>query len=113
MKKIETVIRPEQFLDLRNMLEEIGISGLTVTEAAGCGKQEGKQGVFRGSRYEIKLFPKVRVEMVVEDHLTDQIIDVIVQTCGTGTVGDGKIFIIPIEDAIRIRTGETGLNAII
>ncbi|KAA6453378.1 P-II family nitrogen regulator [Bacillus swezeyi] len=113
MKKIETIIRPEQFPRLRKKLEEVGINGLTVSEVAGCGQQRGKQALFRGTAYEIKLLPKVKVEMVIESENVDEIIQIIESTCSTNTVGDGKIFVLPIENAIRIRTGEFGKEAIV
>ncbi|MRX73500.1 P-II family nitrogen regulator [Bacillus lacus] len=112
MKKIEAIIRPEQFPALREKLEEIGINGLTVSEVAGCGQQNGQTGRFRGTTYEIKLLPKVKVEMVIEAEHADEIVRIIQTTCSTDTVGDGKIFIIPIENAIRIRTGQSGIEAI-
>ncbi len=113
MKKVEAIIRPENFQALRDKLEEIGINGLTVSEVAGCGQQKGQQGLFRGNTFEIKLLPKVKVEMVVEPEFVDEIVQIIQATCSTNTIGDGKIFIIPIENAIRIRTGEDGIQAIV
>jgi nitrogen regulatory protein P-II 1 len=113
LKKVEAIIRPETFRSLRERLEEVGINGLTVSEVAGCGQQKGQQGVFRGNTFEIKLLPKVKVEMVVESEFVDEIVQIIQETCSTNSVGDGKIFIYHIEDAIRIRTGETGKLAII
>lgn len=113
LKKVEAIIRPETFRALRDMLEEVGINGLTVSEVAGCGQQKGQQGLFRGNTFEIKLLPKVKVEMVVEDEFVDEIIHIIQDTCSTNTVGDGKIFIYPVENAIRIRTGESGKKAIV
>lgn len=113
MKKVEAIIRPETFLALREKLEEVGINGLTVSEVAGCGQQKGQQGLFRGNTFEIKLLPKVKVEMVVEAEYVDEIVQIIQETCSSNTVGDGKIFIYTIEDAIRIRTGESGKLAIL
>ncbi|BCE05970.1 MAG: P-II family nitrogen regulator [Bacillus sp. (in: Bacteria)] len=113
MKKIETIIRPEQFPRLRKKLEEVDINGLTVSEVAGCGQQRGQQALFRGTSYEIKLLPKVKVEMVIESESIDEIIQIIESTCSTNTVGDGKIFVLPIENAVRIRTGESGKEAIV
>ncbi|MDX8364521.1 P-II family nitrogen regulator [Cytobacillus sp. IB215665] len=113
MKKVEAIFRPEHFQDLRNKLETIGVNGLTVSEVAGCGKQKGQKGVFRGSKFEITLVPKIKVEMVVENEKVDEIINIIQSICRTNSVGDGKIFIIPIENAVRIRTGETGKQAIL
>ncbi len=113
MKQIKAIIRPEQFQQLREKLAQIGINGLTVSEVAGCGGQKGKQGLFRGTAFEITLVPKVKVEMVVEDSRVEEIVDTILSSCSTQTIGDGKIFIIPIEDCIRIRTGERGNGAIL
>ncbi|KIL45653.1 P-II family nitrogen regulator [Jeotgalibacillus soli] len=113
MKKIEAVIRPEVFQELRQALVHIGISGLTVFEAAGCGNQKGKKGAFRGTTYELPLVSRIKVEMVSEDHKVDEIISVIIEACGTGQVGDGKIFISPIEEVIRIRSGERGKEAVL
>ncbi|WP_028785146.1 P-II family nitrogen regulator [Thalassobacillus devorans] len=113
MKKIEAIIRPEAFQTLRHDLDTMGINGLTVSEVAGCGQQKGQEGIFRGNRYEVKLYPKVKVEMVCENHEVEGIVDVILQTCATDQVGDGKIFIHPIEDVYRIRTGEQGKKALI
>ncbi|RIW35299.1 P-II family nitrogen regulator [Bacillus salacetis] len=113
MKKIEAIIRPEAFQALREGLTSNGFNGLTVSEAAGCGKQKGKQGLFRGNTYEIALSPRVRVEMIVEDSETEEIIDLICEYCSTGNVGDGKIFISDIRDVIRIRSKERGKQAFI
>ncbi|MBM7647566.1 nitrogen regulatory protein P-II 1 [Bacillus ectoiniformans] len=112
MKKIETIIRPDCFQALRQALSEAGINGLTVFEAAGCGKQKGKSGMFRGNAFEIQLLPKIKVEMVVDDHQADSIIELIIAHCRTGEIGDGKIFVSSIEEVIRIRTGEKGNTAI-
>ncbi|MDT2048139.1 transcriptional regulator [Priestia aryabhattai] len=113
MKKVEAIIRPEKFQSLREKLEEVGINGLTVSEVAGCGQQKGEQGLFRGQSFEIKLVPKVKVEMVVEAEHVDEIIKIVQSTCSTNQIGDGKIFVYSIEDAVRIRTGEAGLQAIL
>ncbi|MBB5150159.1 MULTISPECIES: P-II family nitrogen regulator [Ureibacillus] len=113
MKKVEVITRPEVFKELRDNLFSIGVGGMTVTEAAGTGKQKGVEGMFRGTTFEIKVLPKLKIELVVEDGKVDQVIEVIQRTCKTGSVGDGKIFIIPVEEAIRIRTGEHGKEAII
>ncbi|MFD2629693.1 P-II family nitrogen regulator [Oceanobacillus kapialis] len=113
MKKIETIIRPEKFQPLRKALSSIGIGGLTVTEAAGTGKQKGQTGVFRGTTFQIQLLPKIKVEMIVEDNQLDEIVSIILETCSTGNIGDGKIFVYPVEEVIRIRTGERGNEAVI
>ncbi|MGJ9458796.1 P-II family nitrogen regulator [Oceanobacillus sp. CF4.6] len=113
MKKIEAIIRPEKFQTLRNNLSAIGIGGLTVTEVAGTGKQKGQTGVYRSTEFHIQLLPKLKVEMVVEDTRLDEIIDIIIESCKTGNIGDGKIFVYPIEETIRIRTGERGMEAVL
>ncbi|SFE83462.1 P-II family nitrogen regulator [Alteribacillus iranensis] len=113
MKKIEVIARPEKFQELRDHLYGIGIGGLTVTEAAGTGRQKGKQGLFRGTTFEIEVLPKLKIELVVEDQQVDEVVSLIMETCDTGTIGDGKIFIIPVEESIRIRTGEKGKEAIL
>jgi len=113
VKKVEAIIRPEKFGELRDRLYQIGIGGMTVTEAAGTGKQKGQQGLFRGTTFEIRVLPKLKLELVVDDEQVDQVVNLIIDTCATDTIGDGKIFIIPVEEAIRIRTGERGTQAII
>ncbi len=113
MKRIEAIIRPEKFQALRDKLSTFGIGGLTVTEAAGTGKQKGQTGVFRGTTFQVQLLPKIKVEIVADEHQVDEIIDLVIESCSTGDIGDGKIFISPIEQTIRIRTGERGENAVI
>ncbi|MDG5473455.1 P-II family nitrogen regulator [Jeotgalibacillus sp. ET6] len=113
MKKIEAIVRPEVFQELRQSLVHIGISGLTVFEAAGCGNQKGKKGAFRGTTYELPLVSRIKVEMVSEEHKVDEIVEAIIDACGTGQVGDGKIFISQIEEVIRIRNGERGKEAVL
>ncbi|MGP4107785.1 P-II family nitrogen regulator [Virgibacillus sp. L01] len=113
MKKIEAIIRPGKFQALRDKLSAIGIGGLTVTEAAGTGKQKGQTGVFRGTTFQVQLLSKVKVEIVADEHQVNEIIDLIIESCSTGDIGDGKIFISPIEQTIRIRTGERGENAVL
>lgn len=113
MKKIEAIIRPEKFQSLRKNLSEIGIGGLTVTEVAGTGKQKGQTGVYRSTEFQIQLLSKLKVEMVVEESQLEEIVEIIIKSCKTGSVGDGKIFISPVEDVIRIRTGEKGMEAVL
>ncbi|MDL4841102.1 P-II family nitrogen regulator [Aquibacillus rhizosphaerae] len=113
MKKIEAIIRPEKFQTLRDKLSAIGIGGLTVTEAAGTGKQKGQTGIFRGTTFQIQLLPKIKVEMVVEETQLNEIVDLIIESCSTGNIGDGKIFVYAVEDSIRIRTGERGQEAVL
>lgn len=113
MKKVEAIIRPEAFQELRQQLDALGVKGLTVSEVAGCGQQKGQEGIFRGNRFEIKLYPKVKVEMVIENHELGSVVDVILEACATDEVGDGKIFVSTIDEVFRIRTGETGKQALI
>lgn len=112
MKKIEAIIRPEQFPELHKELHSAGIKGLTVTEVAGYGLQKGKTGVYRGNTYDVTLLPKIKVELVVGDTEYDSIIQLIKKTCSTGKVGDGKIFVYQLDNVIRIRTGDEGADAI-
>jgi len=113
MKKLEAIIRPEKFQELRDELYAIGIGGMTVTEAAGVGKQKGQVGMFRGHTFEIQLHPKLKLDLVLEDEKVDEVVRTIIKVCGTDSIGDGKIFILPVEDAVRIRTGEQGTAAIL
>ncbi|WP_067729579.1 P-II family nitrogen regulator [Oceanobacillus damuensis] len=112
MKKMESIIRPETFQTLRHNLSQIGINGLTVTEVAGTGKQRGQTGVYRSTEFQIQLLSKLKVEMVVEDSQLEEVIEIILKSCHTGNIGDGKIFLSPIEETIRIRTGERGVQAV-
>ena len=112
MKKIEAIIRPDVFPEVRRALALEGIDGLSVTEIAGCGRQEGRTGLFRGNAYEMEFSPKLKLEMVVEERLVEPIIDAILEYAATGEVGDGKIFIFPVDEAIRIRTKERGAVAV-
>ncbi|TWT02275.1 MULTISPECIES: P-II family nitrogen regulator [unclassified Planomicrobium] len=112
MKKIETIIRPSVFSDVRQALALEGIDGLSVTEIAGIGKQEGRVGLFRGNAYTMEFSPKLKLEMVVEDDKVEDIVEALLQYASTGQVGDGKIFILPVEEAIRIRTRERGAVAV-
>lgn len=112
MKKIEAIIRPEVFAKVREGLAEAGIDGLSISEIAGCGRQEGRLGVFRGNKYSMEFSPKLKLETVVDDAKVDSIIEVILRDASTGEVGDGKIFIYPVEQAIRIRTKEYGTVAV-
>lgn len=112
MKKIEAIIRPDVFSGVRRALALEGIDGLSVTEIAGCGRQEGRTGLFRGNAYEMEFSPKLKLEMVVEEQLVEPIIEAILEYAATGEVGDGKIFIFPVDEAIRIRTKERGGVAI-
>ena len=112
MKKIEAVIKPFKLDDVKEALNELGVVGMTVTEVRGFGRQKGHTELYRGSEYTIDFLPKVKVEVVVPDHLVDKVVSVICQSAKTGSIGDGKVFVLPMGEAVRIRTGETGEAAI-
>jgi nitrogen regulatory protein P-II 1 len=112
MKKIEAVIKPFKLDDVKEALNELGVVGMTVTEVRGFGRQKGHTELYRGSEYTIDFLPKVKVEVVVPDGLVDKIVSVICAAAKTGSIGDGKVFVLPVGEAIRIRTGETGEAAI-
>ena len=112
MKKIEAIIKPFKLDEVKEALQEFGVQGLTVTEAKGFGRQKGHTELYRGAEYAIDFLPKIKIEIVISDELTDDVIDVIKKKAQTGRIGDGKIFISNIEETIRIRTGETGKKAI-
>jgi nitrogen regulatory protein P-II 1 len=108
MKKVEAIIRSERLQAVQDALDKLGASGLTVTEVMGCGRQKGYTEQYRGSRANISLLPKIKVESVLPDHVVDQAVEAIVGAAYTGQPGDGRIFVWPIEQAVRIRTGERG-----
>jgi nitrogen regulatory protein P-II 1 len=112
MKKIEAIIRPESLVLVRNALDEMGYPGMTITEVKGHGKQKGKEQVWRGREYKVEFLPKLKIEIVVIDEDADRIVSAITREARTGNIGDGKIFVYHVEDAVRIRTGEAGYNAI-
>ena len=112
MKKIEANIKPFKLDDVKSALMEIGIKGLTVSEVKGFGRQKGHTELYRGAEYVIDFLPKVKVEVVVEDSLADSVIEAIENAARTGRIGDGKIFVMDVEQAIRIRTGDRGADAI-
>ena len=112
MKKIEAYIKPFKLDDVKAALMEIGVRGMSVTEVRGFGRQKGHTELYRGSEYKVDFLPKTKLEVVVADDKVEQIIEVIQKVARTGQVGDGKIFIIPVEDAVRIRTGESGEGAL-
>ena len=106
MKKIEAIIKPFKLDDVREILTEIGITGMTVSEVKGFGRQKGHTEIYRGAEYAVDFLPKVKIELVLADDKVDQSVDAILETAHSGKIGDGKIFIYPVEEAIRIRTGE-------
>lgn len=112
MKKIEAIIKPFKLDEVKDALVEIGIGGMTVTEVRGFGQQKGHTEIYRGTEYVIDFLPKVKIEVVVRDEDVEKVVQTIMKTAQTGRVGDGKIFILPVEDVIRIRTGERGEQAI-
>ena len=112
MKKIEAIIRPFKLEEVKEALLEDGIKGLTISEVRGYGRQKGHTETYRGSEYQIEFVPKIKIEIVVDDSIADKVVDSILETAKTGQVGDGKIFIYNIEDAIRIRTEESGPEAL-
>ncbi|MFN3648298.1 MAG: P-II family nitrogen regulator [Armatimonadota bacterium] len=112
MTKIEAVIRPEKLDDVKAGLDELGITGITVMEVRGAGQQRGYVHRYRGAEYRVNLLEKLKLETVVPDHVVDQAVEVIVRHGRTGEVGDGKIFLVPVCDAVRVRTGERGESAI-
>ena len=112
MKKIEAIIKPFKLDEVKEALQEIGLQGITVIEAKGFGRQKGHTELYRGAEYVVDLLPKVKIEVVLSDDMLDKAIEAIQKAAKTGRIGDGKIFISSIEDAIRIRTGESGRDAI-
>ena len=112
MKKIEAIIKPFKLDEVKEALHEIGLQGITVTEAKGFGRQKGHTELYRGAEYVVDFLPKVKIEVVLPDELIDKAVEEIKAAARTGRIGDGKIFITNVEDAIRIRTGETGTEAI-
>jgi nitrogen regulatory protein P-II 1 len=112
MKKVEAIIKPYKLDDVKNRLRELGVQGMTINEVKGFGRTGGKQEVYRGSAYVVDFVPKVAVEIVVPDDLLNQVVEAILQTARTGKIGDGKIFVTPVDDVLRIRTGEKGEDAI-
>jgi nitrogen regulatory protein P-II 1 len=112
MKKIEAVIKPFKLDEVKEALHDVGIQGITVTEAKGFGRQKGHTELYRGAEYVVDFLPKVKLEIVVEDHLCERAVEAIQNAAKTGRIGDGKIFVSSIEEVVRIRTGETGAEAI-
>jgi nitrogen regulatory protein P-II 1 len=112
MKKIEAIIKPFKLDEVKDVLTEIGVAGMTVTEVKGFGRTGGKKEVYRGSAYVVDFVPKVKVEVVVPDRIVPDVLDAIERVAKTGRIGDGKIFVTPVEEAVRIRTGDRGEDAI-
>lgn len=112
MIKVEAIIRPQKLEEVKAALDELGIAGITVTEVHGSGRQKGYTQTYRGAEYTINLLQKVKIEVVVPEALTESVVEVVQDAARTGEIGDGKIFLIPVADAVRIRTGERGDSAV-
>ncbi len=112
MKKIEAIIKPFKLDEVKEALHDVGVSGITVTEAKGFGRQKGHTELYRGAEYVVDFLPKVKLEVVVDDDLAARVVEAIAAAAQTGRIGDGKIFVIPVESALRIRTGETDSDAL-
>lgn len=112
MKKIEAIIKPFKLDEVKEALHELGLQGITVLEAKGFGRQKGHTELYRGAEYVVDFLPKVKIELVVEDGMVDRAIEAITQAAKTGRIGDGKIFVTSVDDAVRVRTGERGVEAI-
>ena len=112
MKRIEAIIKPFKLDEVKEGLQAIGVNGMTVTEVKGHGRQKGHKEIYRGAEYLVDFVPKVKIEMVVASDAVDRVVEAIMKSARTGKIGDGKIFILPIEDVVRIRTGESGEDAI-
>ena len=112
MKKIEAVIKPFKLDEVKEALHEVGVSGITVLEAKGFGRQKGHTELYRGAEYVVDFLPKVKLEVVVDDNLADRVVEAIATAARTGRIGDGKIFVTNVEQALRIRTGERGADAV-
>ena len=112
MKKVEAVIKPFKLDDVKEALTQLGVFGMTVTEVRGFGRQKGHTELYRGSEYTIDFLPKVKIEVVVPNELVDKVVSAIATAAKTGSIGDGKVFVLPLGEAIRIRTGEKGESAI-
>ena len=112
MKKIEAIVKPFKLEEVKDALSQVGVRGMTVAEVKGFGRQRGHKEIYRGAEYEVDFVPKVKLEIVVEDEMAPLVIEAIAKSARTGKIGDGKIFVSPVEEAIRIRTGERGADAL-
>ncbi|GGH90450.1 P-II family nitrogen regulator [Pseudomonas fluvialis] len=112
MKLVTAIIKPFKLDDVRESLSEIGVQGITVTEVKGFGRQKGHTELYRGAEYVVDFLPKVKIDVAIADEQLDRVIEAITKAANTGKIGDGKIFVVPLEQAIRIRTGETGTDAV-
>ena len=112
MKKIECIIRPSKLEEVKEALGRFGIRGMTVTEVMGFGNQKGRKEIYRGTEYQVNLLPKIKLEVVIKDQWLNELVRILTETARTGEIGDGKIFIYPVDNVIRIRTGEAGEDAL-
>lgn len=112
MKKIEAIIKPFKLDDVKEALNEIGVQGMTISEVKGYGRQKGHKEIYRGAEYVVDFIPKIKIEIIVESQWTDKVVEAIKNSAHTGKLGDGKIFVCPVEQVIRVRTGEAGKDAI-
>ncbi|MFO7750059.1 MAG: P-II family nitrogen regulator [Desulfobacteraceae bacterium] len=112
MKKIEAVLKPFKLDDVKEALSEIGIVGMTITEVKGYGRQKGHKEIYRGAEYVVDFVPKIKIEIVVEANRADEVVKTICKTANTGKIGDGKIFTLPVDQAVRVRTGEEGADVL-
>lgn len=112
MKKIEAIIKPFKLDDVKEALNGIGVQGMTVSEVKGFGRQKGHKEIYRGAEYVIDFVPKIRIDIVVDDSIVEKVIETVKNTANSGNIGDGKIFVYPVEEAVRIRTGERGKEAL-
>ncbi len=112
MRKVEAIIKPSKLDDVKEALQKLGIQGMTVSEVKGFGRQKGHTELYRGAEYVVDFLPKIKLEIAVADDVVDKIVQAIVKAANTGRIGDGKIFVLPVEETIRIRTGERGPDAV-
>jgi nitrogen regulatory protein PII len=112
MKKIEVIIKPFKLDDVKAALNDIGINGMTISEVKGYGRQKGHKEIYRGAEYKVDFLPKVKMEIIIEADQVDKVIEVVIGAARTGKIGDGKIFVLPVEKTVRVRTGETDSEAI-
>ena len=112
MKKIEAIIKPFKLDEVKDALNKIGVTGMTINEVKGFGRQRGHKEIYRGAEYQVDFVPKIRIDVVVDSSLSSQVVDAISKSANTGKIGDGKIFVLPVGEAVRIRTGESGEHAI-
>ncbi len=112
MKKIEAIIKPFKLDEVKDALNDLGVAGMTVVEVRGFGRQKGRKEIYRGAEYVVDFLPKIKLEVVLGDDLVDRAVEAITESAKTGKIGDGKIFVLPVEEVVRIRTGETGPDAV-